>query len=177
MMRSRYLMGVGWALGFLACPAGLAGQARVGLMVGAGVGFPSGALAERQRTGPFVGAGFYLFPGGGPVGLRVEGNWGDFPRKGSSSDPRFRPLTFTGSAMLRLLETAPVRPYLLAGGGVMTRGLATHPHTRGVVQAGLGALVGRGPVGAFAEARVATSVEALQGDSYVPILVGITIRL
>lgn len=152
-----------------------AAQTTVSLAAGAGIAVPTSGFGTGHSTGYLGNAKLSIYPNRRGLGLQVDLGYGHFGGKGTTSD--FRPFTAMGSLLVSPWRGGAVRPYLLAGAGLMAQGNVNNRYTRFALQGGAGLSVGAGPASAFIEGRYVSSVEAISVASYIPILAGAALRL
>lgn len=150
-------------------------QAEVGLAVAAGVGMPTSDFGSAHKGGYLGNARVFIYPGHSRVGVQVDLAYGRFAGQGGNAD--FKPFTAMGSLLFGSARSRHIRPYFLAGAGLMAKGSTMNEYSRFAVQGGAGLSIGSGSISAFLEARYVSSVEAITLASYVPILAGVVFHL
>lgn len=152
--------------------AGTAQSARVGL--GAGLTVPLSEYKNSDNTGWHVLAKVDIKIPMSPVGVRVDGLYGQTSQKAPLTGN-----TKLAGGMAELVWHIPTmvpgfKPYVLGGGGVYNVNPGGGSTTKFAWGAGLGSAIGVGPIHAFAEARYISVQLTPTHLKFVPVTAGLS---
>ena len=158
-------------------------SARFGL--GGGLIAPLSTYKDNDKAGWLAGANVEFAIPLSPVGVRVDGLYGETKHKdigGSPVDGKTRLIGGLASVVWNIPVPAPiVKPYVLAGGGLYNVKI-TNPNgllavntseSKFAYGVGAGVRVGVGPARFFAEGRY-VSVRTNPHTTFIPLTVGVT---
>jgi len=181
MKRLPYLMAVS-ALASIVLSGQASGQKTYALGIGGGVAIPVGKLSATQTTGFNGIVALALGVADLPIGVRFDGIYNTFPRKGTTSLPTTTYNFRVAGILANLIYAFPgttAKSYIVAGGGLYntrfdTAGTKAENHWG--LNAGLGVTFAVGPVASFLESRYHfISREPTKGGvlHFVPITLGV----
>lgn len=150
-------------------------QAVVGVGVGAGVAIPTGDLGDVAKMGVGGGAGLFIYPNGGNIGVRIDGGYTRFTEDGGDGTAKF--MTGMGNLLYMMPTEGNIRPYLLAGGGLLNSKFDDGESESAFAwQGGAGLSIGASSTRVFVEAKWVSSSKDGTTTSYLPILAGVSFR-
>lgn len=145
-------------------------QTVVGIGVGGGVAMPMGDFGDAFKMGFGGGAGLFVYPNGGRVGLRADVGYMTF-EDDLGLDIKSEPLTIMGSVLLPLTTGSSATPYVVAGAGIMS-----DDESAFAWQGGLGVSFGTGSTRFFVEGKWVSASKDSATTSYVPVIAGVSFR-
>ena len=122
----------------------------------------------------------FIHPNDSRIGVRADGGFVRFhsTTEGEVGGGSFQDLVWLmGNVVYRFRSSGSIAPYLLAGGGMLgDLGMVEVRNSRFGLQGGAGANFGTGTLGGFVEARYVTGSAGGATTSFVPLLVGLSLR-
>lgn len=172
----RKLFVAGLAVAALVSASTASAQAVVGVGLGAGVAMPMGDFADAAKMGVGGGAGLFIYPNGGNIGVRIDGGYFQYSPE-ADVDGKFKMMSGMGNLLYMVPTEGNIRPYLLAGGGLLSSKFGDGDSESAFAwQGGAGLSMGASNTRLFVEAKWVSSSKDGFTTSFVPILAGVSIR-
>lgn len=153
-------------------------QTVVGVGVGGGVAMPMGDFGDAAKMGFGGGAGLFIYPNGGNIGVRADVGYLQFDAE-NDANPKVKQLSAMGNLLFAIPTDANLRPYLVAGAGMLNSKAdveGAESSSAFAFQGGAGVSVGSGNARFFVEGKFVTSSKDGNTTSYIPILAGVSYR-
>jgi outer membrane protein with beta-barrel domain len=149
--------------------------------LGGGVDVPLGEFDDAVKLGFHGLAGVSVVPTNWPVGIQVDGNYGQF-NDDTPLDRKFQLIYGTANVVYKFMtaEESRFHPYLIGGGGVYNvkpKGDDVDPladsETKFGINAGAGFDIKAGSAGLFVEGRFHDVFTSGSNTTFIPLTVGV----
>lgn len=151
-------------------------QTVVGIGVGGGVAMPMGDFGDAAKMGIGGGAGLFIYPNGGNIGVRLDGGYWQFDND-LNADGKFKLMSGMGNLLYAIPTEGSIRPYIVAGGGLLNSKFGDGDSESAFAwQGGAGLSIGSGNVRWFVEAKWVSSSKDGSTTSFLPVIGGFSFR-
>lgn len=151
-------------------------QTVVGVGLGGGVAMPMGDFGDAAKMGFGGGAGVFIYPNAGNIGVRVDGGYFQFNPE-ADVDGKFKMMSGMGNLLYMVPTEGNIRPYIVAGAGLLSSKFDDGDSESAFAwQGGAGLSIGASNTRLFVEAKWVSSSKDGATTSYLPVLAGVSIR-